>query len=158
MIEERVDGLVERDQRAHRNVDSPRDPFRMLMRGRAGYGPDLAGETLAPSHKDLVSLPGDLGALPSIADLPDGDDRLVVEVAGEPLLRSGPAAAAALQGAPPRGFCVAGLVRYRRHCASFVRRLDGLGLFRWRCEVKESVGVFSCTGRTARARAELSGA
>ena len=45
----------------------------MLMRGRAGYGSDLAGEALAPFHKDRVSLPGVLGASPNIADLLDDE-------------------------------------------------------------------------------------
>ena len=54
-IEERVDGLVH--QRAHRNADSPRRSFRMVMRGRAGYGPGSAGGALAPLCWGRVSLP-----------------------------------------------------------------------------------------------------
>ena len=86
-VHARVEGLVRRARGARAETPSPQECYRELLRGRAGYDFDAAGVTLAPFHKDRVSLPEDLTHSPFVADLLDAADRSLLEVAAEPLLR-----------------------------------------------------------------------
>ena len=141
-IEERVEGQVRRALGAHCNEDSPQRCFRDLMKGRAGYGFDAVGVTLAPFHKDRVSLPESLESAPCILDLLDACDRSMVEMAKEPLLRDKVGVDERLKEAPLVAHTDPALLRRRRGYAGFIRRLDRLGMIRWRRSKVESVGVF----------------
>jgi len=138
----RVEGLVQRAQRARAGAPSPQEAFRDLMRGRAGYDLDLTGVTLAPFHTDHVSLPEDLSGSPYITDLLGEGDRQLLEVAAEPLLRSADDAEEHLKYAPDRPYQDPVLSRQRRHYVRFIRRLDRLGMLRWRRDRIESIGLF----------------
>ena len=86
-VHARMEGLARRARGARAETPSPQECYRELLRGRAGYDFDAAGVTLAPFHKDRVSLPEDLTHSPFVADLLDAAGRSLLEVAAEPLLR-----------------------------------------------------------------------
>ena len=143
----RVEGLVRRAQRAR--ADTPPPGFlQEFLRGRAEYDLDLAGVTLAPFRTDHVSLPEDLSGAPGIADLFSAPDPALLEVAEEPLLRSTEDAAAHLELAPARPYMDPVLSRQRRHYVQFIRRLDRLGMIRWRRSRVESIGLFFVDKKT----------